>query len=471
MGEPSVRADTSADERQTHTAAQVLRARRITKDFPGVRALDDMDFDLQAGEVHVLFGENGAGKSTLINIFAGALKPDAGTIEFEGKQIHLHSVQDARSKGISAMFQEFSLAPDLTVEENIMLGAEPMMGGLINRRRMRNNVRKALDKYGFGIPAHEVVAHLSRAEQQMVEMTKALQTNPRILILDEPTASLTERETRVLFELVAALKKNQDVGIIYITHRIAEIQEVGDRVTVMRDGHHIETLLAQDVEHKHLVELMTGREVGGFFPTIDFSPGEVRLRVNNLTTRDGRVRDVSLEVRAGEIVGLAGLVGCGKSEIGRACFGAVQLSGGEIEFLGEKRRRPTPKNMLRAKLCYVPSDRRNEGLMLSRAARENISLSALELPVLSRVGLLRRGRERAITTELAERMKVRPLRLENDVLQYSGGNQQKILVAKSLARETDLFIFDEPTIGIDVGSKPRSMSSSRNSSAKAWRYC
>ena len=452
MGEPSIRVDMPIPAAQSETDQPVLRAQGITKDFPGVRALEDMDFDLRAGEVHVLFGENGAGKSTLINIFAGALKPDTGTLELGGKPIHLHSVQDARSKGISAMFQEFSLAPDLTVEENIMLGAEPLIGGMINRRKMRRAVRTALDQYGFGINPGEVVAHLSRAEQQMVEMTKALQTNPQILILDEPTASLTERETRVLFALIASLKSN-GVGIIYITHRIAEIQEVGDRVTVMRDGHHIETLSAGDVQHKHLVELMTGREVGNFFPTIDFAPGEVRLRVSNLTTRDGRVRDVSLEVRAGEIVGLAGLVGCGKSEIGRACFGAVQLGGGEIEFLGERRRRPTPKNMLRAKLCYVPSDRRNEGLMLQRATRENISLSALELPALSRVGLLRRSRERAITTELAERMQVRPLRLEAEVLQYSGGNQQKILVAKSLARETELFIFDEPTIGIDVGSK------------------
>ncbi|MDA0260613.1 MAG: sugar ABC transporter ATP-binding protein [Proteobacteria bacterium] len=430
----------------------ILGAFAVTKDFPGVRALENMDFDLRSGEVHVLFGENGAGKSTLISIFAGALRPDSGRIEIGGESVHLHSVHDARAKGISAMFQEFSLAPDLTVEENIMLGAEPSFGPLINRRALRTKVRAAIDRYGFGINPREVVARLSRAEQQMVEMTKALLTNPKILILDEPTASLTERETRVLFALIDTLK-SQGVGIIYITHRIAEIQEVGDRVTVMRDGHHIETLSVHDLQHKHLVELMTGREVGNFFPTISFQPGEVRLRVGNLTTRDGRVRDVSIEVRAGEIVGLAGLVGCGKSEIGRACFGAVQLESGEIEFLGKIRRRPTPKNMLRSRLCYVPSDRRNEGLMLQRATRENIALSALELPILSRFGLLRRYSERTTTRALAERMQVRPLELENDVLQYSGGNQQKILVAKSLARETDFFIFDEPTIGIDVGSK------------------
>ena len=430
----------------------VLRAGGVTKTFPGVRALEDMDFDLRAGEVHVLFGENGAGKSTLINIFAGALQPDSGTLELKGSSVLLNSVQDARAKGISAMFQEFSLGPDLTVEENIMLGAEPLMGPFINRRSLRRQVREALKQYGFTINPRDVVAHLSRAEQQMVEMTKALLTEPKILILDEPTASLTERETRVLFNLIAALK-SKGVGIIYITHRIAEIQEVGDRVTVMRDGRHIETLLVEDVEHKRLVELMTGREVGEFFPTIKFQPGEVLLRVGNLTTRDGRVRDVSLEVRAGEIVGLAGLVGCGKSEVGRACFGAVQLESGKIEFLDVERRRPTPRDMLRAKLCYVPSDRRNEGLMLQRATRENIALSALELRDFSRLGFLRRRSERITVRRLAERMQVRPLELENDVLQYSGGNQQKILVAKSLARETKLIIFDEPTIGIDVGSK------------------
>jgi len=232
MGEPSVRFE------QEPVGEVILQVHSVTKDFPGVRALEDMDFNLRAGEVHVLFGENGAGKSTLISIFAGALRPDQGTIEFGGKSVHLHSVQDARAKGISAMFQEFSLAPDLTVEENILLGAEPLIGPFINRMRMRIKVREALERYGFGIGANVVVARLSRAERQMVEMTKALLTNPKILILDEPTASLTERETRVLFELIRTLK-SQGVGIIYITYRIAEIQEVGDRVTVMRDGQHI----------------------------------------------------------------------------------------------------------------------------------------------------------------------------------------------------------------------------------------
>ncbi|MGE0649025.1 MAG: sugar ABC transporter ATP-binding protein [Gammaproteobacteria bacterium] len=430
----------------------VLEARGITKSFPGARALDDVSFDLRAGETHVLFGENGAGKSTLINIIAGARQPDRGELRLEGRICRFHSVHDARLAGIAAVFQEFSLAPDLTVTENIFLGAEPKRGGFLDKRRMHARAVEMLARLGFALDARALVGGLSRAEKQMVEIAKALLTEPRILILDEPTSSLTERETRQLFDLIAALK-NQGVGIIYITHRIKEIATIGDRVTVLRDGRYVATLPVSEISEERLVELMTGRSVEEFYPEIEHRPGEVLLSVSRLSTHDRRLNDISFEVRAGEIVGLAGLVGSGKSEIGRACFGLEALSAGEIVLYGQQLRSLSPKAMLKRGLTYIPSDRHREGLMLERPVRENISLSVLDTKALSRFGLLRLVEERSLARRLAQRMRVTPLHLEADVIRYSGGNQQKVLLAKALARETRLFIFDEPTIGIDVGAK------------------
>ena len=430
----------------------LLRTHGIVKDFTGLRALDDVDFDLAAGEVHVLFGENGAGKSTLINIIAGALSPTGGTLELNGREIHLHTVHAARQLGIAAVFQEFSLAPALTVEQNMFLGAEPTRGVVIDKRKIRSQARQTLDRLGFNINSRTVVSSLSRAEQQMVEIAKALLMNPKVLILDEPTSSLTNKEITVLFSLIATLKAD-GVGIIYITHRIAEIQQVGDRVTILRDGRKIDTLAVADVSQNKLVGLMTGRKVGEFFQNIDHRPGEIVLALHGLSTSDRRVDQVTLDVRAGEIVGLAGLVGCGKSEIGRACFGALAISGGTMEFQGRRVAHPTPRRMLKAGLCYIPSDRRYEGLMMERSARENMSLSVLGLPRFSRLGILRIAQEKSSTNKLGKRMNVTPLRLETDVSKYSGGNQQKILLSKSIIRDTKMFIFDEPTVGIDGGAK------------------
>ncbi|MEX0810204.1 MAG: sugar ABC transporter ATP-binding protein [Dongiaceae bacterium] len=429
-----------------------LRIVGASKRFPGVRALDNVDFDLRAGEVHVLFGENGAGKSTLISIIAGALKPDSGTIDLRGERIELHSVDDARKRGIAAVFQDFSLAPDLTVEENIFLGIEPMRGIVLDKRAIRERARQALKEFGFALDPRTVVSALSRAEQQMLEITKALVTHPRILILDEPTASLTERETAALFRLVATLKA-EGAAIIYITHRIAELEKVGDRVTVLRDGQKIATLPIAEVSHKALVELMTGRPIGNFIPRIRHEPAETLLSVSNLTTRNKRVLGASIAVRGGEVVGLAGLVGCGKSEIGRACFGVDTIESGSIEFLGAPVADPSPATMLRRGLSYIPSDRHREGLMLNRSMRENMSLAVLDTPELARGGVLRRRAERSLARRLCEKLRVRPPHIESDVTKFSGGNQQKVLLAKSVARKTRLFIFDEPTTGIDVGAK------------------
>jgi ribose transport system ATP-binding protein len=432
-------------------APPVLRLRGVSKWFPGVQALRRVDFDLRPGELHVLFGENGAGKSTLINIVAGALRPDEGEIELRGRPVQFRSVHDARQRGISAVFQEFSLVPDLTIEENLFLGAEPTAGGLINKREMRRRAEEALSRLGFPLRPRMRVNRLSRAEQQMVEIAKAFRTNLSILILDEPTAALTERETERLFQLVLS-SKQQGVGIIYITHRMNEIHRIGDRATVLRDGSRVDTLDVRAATPEKLVELMTGRTVEAFFPRINHCPGEELLAVEHLTM-GSLVHDVSLTVRAGEIVGLAGLIGSGKSEVGRACFGLEPIRAGTIRLMGRVVSRPTPGAMLRAGVAYVPSDRRTEGLVIERNVRENIALSALPSPDFSGRVWLRRRNERAICLRLARQLRLAPIAIERAVAFFSGGNQQKVVLAKGLTRNPRVYILDEPTMGVDVGAK------------------
>ena len=429
----------------------LLDLARISRQFPGVRALDEVDFDLRSGEVHVLFGENGAGKSTLIAIVAGALQPHGGQIRFRGESIHLSSVHHARSLGISAVFQEFSLVPQLTVEQNLFLGAEETSFGLLDKKALRARAADILERLGFPLHPAQRVAFLSRAEQQMVEIAKAFRSDLSVLILDEPTASLTERETERLFALIEQVKA-RGVGIIYITHRMNEIRRIGDRITVLRDGRRVATVDARTPE-EDLVRLMTGRVIEQIFPDIRFRPGKPMLEVDHLTTAGGAVNGVSLHVRRGEIVGLAGLVGSGKSEVARACFGLVPISGGRIAFAGEPVTGLPPRRMLDKGFFYVPADRRDEGLMMMRSVRENVALPALSTPDFSRGFLLRRDAESARIRDLAKRLNLQPLRVEREVDHFSGGNQQKVLLAKSLTREIRLFAFDEPTVGVDVGTR------------------
>ena len=432
-------------------APPLLRLRGVSKWFPGVQALDRVDFDLRSGEVHVLFGENGAGKSTLINIVAGALRPNAGDILLRGTPVQFRSVYDTRQRGISAVFQEFSLVPDLTVEENLFLGAELTKGVFINKPELHRRAEATLARLGFPLRPRAKVNRLSRAEQQMVEIAKAFRTNPSILILDEPTAALTQRETERLFQLIQDVKR-QGVGVIYITHRMNEVHRIGDRITVLRDGHRVATLDVQDATAEKLVELMTGRKIEAFFPRIDHRPEGELLAVESLTA-GSMVRDVSLAVCAGEIVGLAGLIGSGKSEIGRACFGLEPITGGTLRFLGRRVTRPTPRAMLDAGLVYLPPDRRAEGLVIERCVRENIALASLPMAEFSGRLLLKRRSERAICGALAERLRLVPPRIERAVTFFSGGNQQKVVLAKGLTRSPRLLIMDEPTMGVDVGAK------------------
>ncbi len=440
------------DERPDDGRSPLLEIEAITKRFPGVLALDRVGFDLRPGEVHVLFGENGAGKSTLISIVAGALRPESGVLRFRGRPIELHSVHHARSLGISAVFQEFSLVPQLTVEENLFLGAEQTRGGLLNKRALHARADEILERLGFPLKPSQRVLYLSRAEQQMVEIAKAFRAELSVLILDEPTSSLTERETERLFGLIEQAK-SQGVGIIYITHRMSEIRRIGDRITVLRDGRYVATVEAETVTDQKLMELMTGRVIDQIFPTITYAPGREILRAEQISTEDGTVRDVSLQVCSGEIVGIAGLVGSGKSELARACFGLEPLAGGRVSFDGEDTTGLAPRKMLDRGFFYNPPDRREEGLVMMRSVRENMVLPSLDLPRFSSLSFLRRGAERSAVEGIAERLNLQPRNVERAVDHFSGGNQQKVLIGKSLTREVKLFVFDEPTVGVDVGTR------------------
>jgi ribose transport system ATP-binding protein len=446
--------ETCQNQNSVRELNSLIRLSGVSKSFPGVKALADVDFDVRPGEVHILFGENGAGKSTLINIMAGALAPDEGRIQFDGYDIDaFRSVEEGRRLGVAAMFQEFSLVPDLSVQENILLNAEPVRAGvLLNKAAARARALEVIDRLQFGIPPHRLVRDLSRAEQQMVELCKALATKPRVLILDEPTASLSDNDVTNLFRLIGELKA-EGVGIVYITHRMAEIHQIGDRITVLRDGKRVATMGADRIGREQLVEMMTGEKAGHLFPTIAHAPGEDRLWVRGLTARSAKVRDVSFVVRAGEIVGLAGLVGCGKSEIARCCFGLEPIAAGEVAVAGRRYPRPSPGQMLRDGVCYIPSDRRREGLMLMRAASENLTLTALGLPSLSRYGILRRSHEKTLASQLGQMLRLRPLRLDRDAGTFSGGNQQKIVLARAISRKMNVVMLDEPTVGIDVGAR------------------
>jgi len=435
------------------TAPPLLRLVQLSRRFPGVLALDRVDFELRPGEVHVLFGENGAGKSTLISVVAGAIKPSDGHVEFRGEAVELASVHHARGLGISAVFQEFSLVPQLTVEQNLFLGAEPVNRiGLLDNKEVRRQAASILDRLGFPLRPEQRLAYLSRAEQQMVEIAKAFCSELSVLILDEPTASLTDHETDQLFALLEQVKA-EGVGIIYITHRMSEVRRIGDRITVLRDGRYVATVDASETDEDELVRLMTGRVIDQVFPKVAYAPGETLLEVEGLTTSTGTVRDVSIDVKRGEIVGIGGLVGSGKSEVARACFGVEPVSSGRVRFDGAEVTGLPPRAMLDLGFFYNPPDRRAEGLVMVRSARENMSLASLNLPEFSSYGFVRTSAERAKARDLAEQLNLQPPRIEREVDHFSGGNQQKVMLAKCLTREVKLFVFDEPTVGVDVGTR------------------
>ena len=449
MSDPALKLSPAA---QAAGMVPLLQTRGLTKRYPGVVALSEMDFDLRTGEVHVLFGENGAGKSTLISLLAGAAEPSVGHIAINGAAVSFKSVHDARRHGVRTVFQEFSLVPQLSVEENIFLGQEFCRGPLLDKAVLQRNAREILHRLDFDLDPRAPVGTLARADQQMVEIAKAFTEGVSVLILDEPTASLTEKETDRLFALVE-MAKRQGTGIIYITHRMAEIRRIGDRITVMRDGRKIVTLDVEQADDETLIEKMTGRVIDQIYPVIRHQPGDTMLGLDRVSLASGMLKSASLHVHAGEVVGIAGLVGSGKGSVGRAVFGLEHVVNGTIRFKGRDVTGSSVADMLNRGLFYIPSDRKEEGLVMMRGARENIALSSLDSHRYSRFGWLRRGREMQRATELAHDLKLRPMDLERGVEQFSGGNQQKVMIAKALAREIDFFIFDEPTIGVDVGTR------------------
>ncbi|MCP5519625.1 MAG: sugar ABC transporter ATP-binding protein [Verrucomicrobiales bacterium] len=428
----------------------LLAMRGIGKSFPGVRALDGVDFDLQPGEVHVLLGENGAGKSTLMKILSGACRPDEGEIHLAGQPQRIATPHHAQSLGISTIYQEFNLVPHLPVSANIFLGREPRRAGfLLDRRAMRRQAARALQELDVAIDPAAPVSTLGVAEQQMIEVTKALSLDARILVMDEPTSALTGGEIETLFAIVRRLRA-RGVGIVYISHRMEEIFQIGDRVTVLRDGRKVATHRLADVTTADLIREMADRELTEHFPREAVEPGPPVLQVRDLTTRT-KLRGVSLELRRGEILGIAGLLGAGRTELARAIFGVDPIRSGEIRVHGCPASLRSPREAIRAGIGLLPEDRRQFGLVLPLSIKHNVSL-----PNTDRVyprGLLRTAEERRLAQECVTGLRIKTPHIDQASGNLSGGNQQKVVLGKWLARKSDIFIFDEPTRGIDVGAK------------------
>ncbi len=432
-------------------APSLLEMRGICKTFPGVVALRDVDFDLRAGEVHVLVGENGAGKSTLIKILSGVHQADRGTIRLADAEVHLTSPRDAQRRGISTVYQEFNLVPQLTVDENIFLGQEPRRGwlGWVDRARRLQAAAELLRSLEIGVPPQGRVRALGVAEQQLVEIAKALSRDARIIVMDEPTAALTAHEIRRLFAAIQALTARR-VGVIYISHRLEELAEIGDRVTVLRDGQRVGTAGVGTLPTDEIVRMMVGREVREKYPKAAVAPGEEILRVEGLVRR-GVLHGVSFALRRGEILGIAGLVGAGRTELALTLFGAAPADAGTVFIKGRPRRFHSPRDAIRAGLALLPEDRKRQGLILVQSVATNIALPVA--PRMARWGLLDYGRMHTLARRFAAALRIMTPSLARRVVYLSGGNQQKVVLAKWLATRSEVVIFDEPTRGIDVGAK------------------
>ncbi len=428
-----------------------LEMRHITKTYPGVRALEDVSFDLRPGEVHAMVGENGAGKSTLMKILAGAQPMDSGEILINGSPVHIDSPQKAMDLGVSIIYQEFNLVPYLNAAENIFLGREPraFLPGFVDFGTMYREAQKIIDRLGVHVNVRTPVNRLSIAQQQMVEIGKATSRESKIIVMDEPSATLTDHELRSLFTLILQLRA-EGHSIVYISHRMEEIFEICDRVTILRDGHWVATDDIKNLKREDIIKLMVGRELKQMIPKEPAEIGEPALRVINLN-RKGLLKNINITVHKGEVLGIAGLVGAGRTELARCIFGADPFDSGQIELFGKPVKVRSPQDAIKMGIGLVTEDRKAQGLVLGMVVRENITLA--NLPEISTFNFIQGGREREVSRKYVSDLQVKTPSIEQTVQNLSGGNQQKVVLAKWLFTDSKVLIFDEPTRGIDVGAK------------------
>ena len=428
----------------------ILRMTNISKSFSGVHALRGVQLELRPGEVHALLGENGAGKSTLVKVITGVHQPDTGEIYLNGQRLHLTDPREATALGISAIYQELSIFPDLDIAENIYVGRRPTRaGGLIDWRRMYRDAEALLNSLGVQLNLKTKARYLSIAQQQMVEIARALSVNARILIMDEPTSALTLNEVADLFEIVRRLRE-KGTAILFISHRLEELFEIADCVTVLRDATYVDTRSMAGVTQDELIRMMVGRTISDLFPKKAVDQGEVVLRVKNLT-RSGAFKDVSFDLHKGEILGLAGLIGAGRTEVSQALFGVAPADEGTIEIDGRSVRMTSPRQAMEYGLALVPEDRQHHGLVLPMDIADNVMLPRLSH--FSRRGWLAAKQARQSAHAAATQMEVKATTVWQKVRELSGGNQQKVVLAKWLSTHPRILILDEPTRGIDIGTK------------------
>jgi len=432
-------------------APPYLALRGISKAYPGVRALEDVDFDIRSGEVHALVGENGAGKSTLVNVLAGAVRADAGTIEIGGHGVNIASPKQSQALGLAVIHQELILVPELSAAENVLLGHEPMRGGVIDWQALREEAAGLFARLGVPVPIEAPVKTLSVAQQQMVEIAKALSVNARVILMDEPSAALTASDVDRLFGIIRALTA-QGVGIAYISHRLEEVFAIADRITVLRDGKLVKTAPASALTRDEVIRLMVGRPLDAHYPTLPpETPQATPLLVVRDLTSPGRIEGVSFDVYPGEIYGIAGLVGSGRTSLLRAICGADRYLSGSITLRGEPLHATNPHQAIAAGLALVTEDRKSQGLVLGMSIRENVTLAHLD--DFAAFGVIEREKERAAVATLSAELGIRARSIEQAVRSLSGGNQQKVQLAKWLLERATVICFDEPTRGIDVGAK------------------
>ena len=431
-------------------APLLLEVRSLGKQFPGVRALHEVDLSLAQGEVHAVIGENGAGKSTLMKILAGVQPADTGEILLDGQQVDIQSVRDAQNLGIALIHQELNLAGNLDLAANIFLGREPQRAGFIDRPALEAAAGEHLQRVGLNLPPHTIAGDLPIGRQQLVEIAKALSCNARILIMDEPTSSLSQKETDTLFSVVRDLR-SEGISIIYISHRLGEVKELADRVTVLRDGENAGNLARKEIGHDAMVKLMVGRDLDKFYERSSHAPGKPVLALDRLRTPAHPSSEISFTVRGGEIVGLAGLVGAGRTELLQTLFGVTPAIGGEMRIAGQPFAPQSPLEAIRAGLALAPEDRKQQGLILQMAVRANASLASLRRD--QHRGFIDRVAEETVAQDAVDQMAVKTPSLDQVTQYLSGGNQQKIVLGKWLALNPRLLLLDEPTRGIDVGAK------------------